>query len=322
MGAVERFEAAQQQALAVHGVEAEHRFEQLRSVGRTHILEVGEGPPLLFVIGGGAPGAMWAPLLAELPGYRCIVVDRPGFGLTENIPHRRADLHEVAHRFLADVLDACGHDAVGVVANSMGAWWSTQLALAEPDRVSAMVHIGCPALLLDTSAPLPMRFIGVRGLGRLMLKAQGASDDVSRQSYEMMGDPVDESPSGVAMTELMTATGKLPDYVEAWAGLLGAFIRPRGPRPGMSITPAMLRRLEMPLLYVWGARDPFGDQEVGRRAASIVPDGRYVPVEQGHVPWITDAEDVAAPVRDFLAGEYEQPATPNEVDGMEAREES
>lgn len=309
MDAVERFEAAQERALAVHGVEVERRFEQLGAVGRTHILEVGEGPPLLFVIGGGAPGAMWAPLLAELAGYRRIVVDRPGFGLTENVPHRRQNLHVVAHRFLADVLDACGLDAVGVVANSMGAWWSTHLALAEPDRVSAMVHVGCPALLLDTSAPLPMRLMGVRGLGRLILRAQGASDDVSRRTYRMMGDPVDDSPSGVAMTGLMTATSELPDFVDAWAELLHACIRLRGPRPGMSITPSMLRRLEMPLLYVWGERDPFGSQEVGRRAASIAPRGRFVPVDGGHVPWVSDAEAVAAPILDFLASEYGEPAT-------------
>lgn len=300
MTAVARFEEAQEQALQVHGVDAERRFVDLPSVGRTQLLEAGDGPPVLFVIGGGAPGAMWAPLLGQLTGFRRIVVDRPGFGLTENVAHRRQEMPALARRFVGDVLDTVGLEEAGIVANSMGAWWATQFALTAPQHVRAMVHIGCPALLLDTSAPLPMRFIGVKGLGRLMIRLQGASDDVSRQTYRMMGDPVDGSRSGRAMTELMTATAQLPDYGEAWADLLHAFIRPRGARPGMAITPAMLRRLEMPLLYVWGERDPFGGQDVGRRAAAIAPEARFVAVDHGHVPWISDAEAVAEPVREFL----------------------
>lgn len=195
----------------------------------------------------------------------------------------------------------------------MGGWWSTQFALAVPERVRAIVQIGCPALLLDTSAPLPMRFIGVvRGLGPLMIRLQGASDDAARKTYEMMGDPVDGSPSGVAMTELMVATVQLPAYVDAWAGLLHRYLRPRGARPGMSITPTMLQRLEMPLLYVWGDRDPFGGQDVGRRAAAIAPAGRFVPASGGHVPWVSDAGAVAGPVRSFLADHLDMRTPPHE----------
>lgn len=57
-------------------------------------------------------------------------------------------MRSLAQAFLGECLDALQLDRTAIVANSMGAWWSTQLALAAPQRVRAMVHVGCPALLL------------------------------------------------------------------------------------------------------------------------------------------------------------------------------
>src|SRR4029453_9712649 len=39
------------------------------------------GEPVLFVNGTGGPGAYFAPLLGALHGFRCLVLDRPGWGL-------------------------------------------------------------------------------------------------------------------------------------------------------------------------------------------------------------------------------------------------
>ena len=55
------------------------------------MLEVGEGPPLLFVHGAGMTVAVWAPLLAHLPGC----------GLTAPFDYRGVDLREHARAFLS-----------------------------------------------------------------------------------------------------------------------------------------------------------------------------------------------------------------------------
>lgn len=300
MDPIARFEQAQQAVLAAYDIDAERRFVDVPCVGQAQVLETGEGPPLLFVIGGGAPGALWAPLVAKLGGYRRIVVDRPGFGLTDTVPQQRDGLRALARTFLRQTLDALGLDTVTIVANSMGAWWSTQLALAHPERVRAMAHIGCPALLLGTSAPAPMRLLGVRGLGRLLIRLQPASAKTARRTFAMMGDPLGEDAGGRALTELMVRLAQLPAYADAWADLLHAVVRPRGQRPAMAITEAELRLLDLPLLYVWGDRDPFGDQDVGRAAAAIAPRARFVAVAGGHVPWVGAPEAVATPIRGLL----------------------
>jgi hypothetical protein len=46
------------------------------------VLELGSGPPLLFIHGGPNAGSTWAPLVGALSGFRCLVVDRPGCGMS------------------------------------------------------------------------------------------------------------------------------------------------------------------------------------------------------------------------------------------------
>lgn len=116
-----------------------------------------------------------------------------------------------------------------------------------------------------------------------------------------MGERLGDAEPDQAVVELMRATQALPDYAPAWVELLHAFIRLRGQQPGMAITTDDLRRLEMPLLYVWGPRDPFGAQDVGRRAAAIASEAELAEVPHGHIPWLSDPDAVAAPVRRFLA---------------------
>ena len=85
---VESFVAAQQRVLDRYGVHASTRFVDVPSIdGRAQLIEVGDGPPLVMVIGGTIPAAMWAPLMARLYGYRLHAMDLPGFR-----PYRRGAL--------------------------------------------------------------------------------------------------------------------------------------------------------------------------------------------------------------------------------------
>lgn len=304
----ERYEAAaagyveaERRLLAAHGIDADVRDVETAG-GPVHVIDTGgDGPAVVLVTGGGGTGATWSPLLPHLQGYRAIAVDRPGFGLTPPVDLTATPLRDAAIRFLDDVLDGLGLRSAVLLANSMGSWWVTRYAQARPERVSHMVHVGCPALLLDTSAPMPMRLMGVRGLGRLMLAMQPPSPSQARMQLRMSGDPLGETPADRAMAEVLVAMQRLPYYGRAWLDLLHAAVGPRGARPGMAITPDDLRAVRTPTLFVWGEQDTFGPPEVGRRAVELMPAATIVTVPQGHVPWVSDAAAVAAPVRDWLA---------------------
>jgi pimeloyl-ACP methyl ester carboxylesterase len=77
------FLAAQQRMLDRSAVRARSIFVDISSIGgKAHALIAGEGPPVVMVSGIGTPGAMWAPLMAQLQGFQLFAVDLPAYGLT------------------------------------------------------------------------------------------------------------------------------------------------------------------------------------------------------------------------------------------------
>ena len=133
--------AAEARLYDILGLQTSSRRVALQEapVEQARVLEVGEGAPLLFVHGAGMTAAVWAPLLAHLPGRRSICVDLPGCGLTDPFDYRGVDLREHARTFLPALLDALGLDAVAVVANSLGATYSLYLAAAHPARITRRI---------------------------------------------------------------------------------------------------------------------------------------------------------------------------------------
>lgn len=293
----EDFSRAQAVALARHDVTCEERWVEASSVdGRAHVLVTGEGPPVVMLNGIGTPGAMWAPLMAGLNGVTQYAVDLPGYGLTDTAPGFTEDLRANAVRFLLDVFDGLNLDRPVVVANSLGSLWAAWLAIDHPHRVAALAHIGCPAVVLDTSAPLPMRLLSVRPLGRLMMKLQPPSESQVEQLAKM----VHEHPLPPEIAELILATERL-DHCEAmFLATLNRLIRLRGNRPELALTADQLRRIEAPTLLVFASDDPMGAEPVGRRMAETMTDAELHIIEGGHAPWIHHADQVIPPLSAFL----------------------
>lgn len=291
---VKSFAEAERRVMEAYGLAYENHFLELAEPQiSARVIEVGEGEPVLMVHGAFDVAAKWTPLMAELTGYQIFAVDLPGYGLTDPFVYERGELRNVAVAFLDSVIDALGFDSLPVVANSMGGLWTFWLALDRPDRVKSIAQIGCPALILDTSAPLPMRLLSVRGLNRLLIRMLPTSD--GPDELRQMGD---EEAAEVAQPEylaLLEACDGLDPYWLATLSLLETAIRLRGSRT--QLTEEELAHVEQPTLFVWGTNDPFGSPDVGSRAASVMPDARLVPINGGHIPWVSQPETVADPIR-------------------------
>lgn len=112
-----------------------------RGVLRYH--DVGDGPPLLMLHGSGPGVSGWrnfhGNLAAFAPHFRCLVLELPGFGVSD-----ASDLHPMAAAMPAvgDFLDGLGLDRVDVVGNSMGGIVGTRYAIANPERVRRLVTVG------------------------------------------------------------------------------------------------------------------------------------------------------------------------------------
>jgi pimeloyl-ACP methyl ester carboxylesterase len=286
MDAVRDYELAERRLLDRYSISASSRYIELPDPRlRARILEVGTGTPVLFVHGGGGAAMNWIPLLAQLRGIRAIAIDRPGHGLSDPFDYRGVDLRRHAVTFLNSVIDSLGLDCVPIVANSMGGLWSLWAALDVPARVSSLALLGCPAFLLDTGAPAPMRLLSVPYLNRLLMKAQPASAKGARQMWTMMRADVAALPR--ELIEATAAVLQIPSTAVAWRTLLENTLRLRGPLP-YAFSENDLRRVRQRTLFLWGTRDPFGAPAVGRRAVALMPDARIEVLDEGHLPWLDD----------------------------------
>jgi pimeloyl-ACP methyl ester carboxylesterase len=296
------FEAVEQRVLARYGVPCETRFVELAEPRlRVRVLERGEGRPLVLVGGDGAVSAAWAPLLAELPERRLILLDRPSFGLGAAFDYRGVDLRRHGVAMLSSLLDALELDRAPFVGSSGGGQWSLWLAAAAPERVSAVAAMGIPAVCLPGFRPdAAMRALSVPGLGQAMLKLPSPSPKATGRMLSSADAHLPEHPE---IVELYHASRGLPAFGRSAAAIFQRSMRLGGrPRAECVFSDEELAGIAVPTLFVWGDREPYGPVDVAWRAASVMPDARVEVIAGGwHHPWLADAPAVGRALRDFLA---------------------
>ncbi|MEE8600672.1 alpha/beta fold hydrolase [Euzebya tangerina] len=293
----EDFSIAQAAVLERYGIDADERWVPVPSIdGQAHVLVAGAGPPIVLLNGIGVPAAMLAPLMAHLDGSTLYAVDLPGYGLTDTTTNFAADLRTNAVAFLLDVLDALRLDRPAILANSLGSLWTSWLVQRHPERVAAIAHVGCPAIVLDTSAPLPMRLLSVPLLGRLLMRVQPPSARQVAQLSTMVG----EHPLPPEIADVILATERLEHFEDTFLATLNRLIRLRGGRPDRALRAEQLAAIHTPTLLVFARDDPMGGPAVGRRMADAMPNAELHIVDGGHAPWIHHADQIAPRVADFL----------------------
>lgn len=116
--------------------------------------EAGDGPPLLMLHGSGPGVTGWRNfgdnLAAFAPHFRCLVLELPGFGVSDTTDqHPMVAAIPAVGRFL----DGLGLDSVDVIGNSMGGGVASRLAITQPDRVRRLVTVGGIGRNLLSPAP-------------------------------------------------------------------------------------------------------------------------------------------------------------------------
>ncbi len=260
-----------------------------------HVFEYGAGTPAVFIHGSGSPGPFWFPLLKKLAGVRAIVVDRPGFGLSDPVEPGHTP-QETAVRWIEGLLDALELPTANLVGHSMGGNWSLRFALARPERVTGLTMLGTPALP-GTQAPLPYRLMGTPAVRSLIARQQETPESV-RKFAGMVGekDTIGAHPD---LVELLVAVGNDPLAIRALHQEIHPLISPwalmsrTGFRRRARITESDLRNLGVPTLLVWGNHDPVGGGDVARRIQCLIPHAELEVVHGGHAPWLGRADQVA-----------------------------
>lgn len=300
------YRAAERALLSDLGVVGKERFIELKDPAmRLRVVEWGEGPPLLHIHGGGAFGALHAPLAAALPGRRHILLDRPGFGLSERaplLPHIRT--HSVA--MLHGLLDALGLEQVDVSGNSLGGAMALWLALDErgAKRVKSIGFVGGIAMVGEIPSPFFFRLMATPVVGDLFLALEPPSMKQVRSFYARFGHPPDTL--HLAMLDMLLQSELFGHFNLAWKDVIRATNSFRGFLPGVEIMNGELANVRCQVAFAWDRGDPMVPEAVGRNVAGILG-APFTLVGDGHCPWLNDAggvataiEPVLTPVREIL----------------------
>lgn len=259
-----------------------------------HVVERGEGIPVLLIHGSGSPGLFWLPLLRRLDGIRAIVVDRPGFGLSDQSEASLSSAGSIA--WISEVLDALDLSCAVIVGHSMGGLWGLRFARACPDRVRGLVMIGTPSLP-GTKAPVPFRLLGTP-----VLRALIARQRETPKSFHRFAAMVGEGKTIRAhpdLVDLMVAVGNDPLAGRALLREVGQLLSPwglltqTGFRPSEQICAGDLQKVAVPTLLLWGNADPVGSGDVARHIQQLIPGAELAVVHGGHAPWLGQSSALA-----------------------------
>ncbi len=143
------------------------RFAQGPEGLRVHYRDQGnpDGVPIVLLHGNSATLHTWEPLVERLGGeYRLITLTLPGHGLTG--PNADDDYSFAG---MAEAVDAVIEDArlerFVLGGNSMGGWISWRYALANPERVDALILLDASGMPLREDETAPALNLGFRLMG-------------------------------------------------------------------------------------------------------------------------------------------------------------
>jgi pimeloyl-ACP methyl ester carboxylesterase len=239
--------------------------------------EAGSGPALLLLHGGLGDSELWeavVPFLAER--MRVIRTDLRFFGRSTGPAAPWSWEEDVI-----GVLDALGVERAALVGLSLGGRISIDIALAHPERVSALALVAS-------------------GLGGHDGSAYTADMERRYEAAELEGDrdamlEIDLEPwAPLGIDErIWRLAHATPDANPLPAGVEP--VDPAGP-------PAKERlgELAVPTLVVTVSRDPEGFREIGPIIADAAPNARHVELDSDHFVTLREPDLVARTLLDFL----------------------
>ena len=298
----QRYLEAERRLWNHYGLSPVDRSVDLAS-GHLRVQEVGSGEPVVFIHGTGGSGAYFAPLLRELHGFRCIVIDRPGWGLSASLDYSRRPYATIAADVLRETLDALGVERAHFVGASIGDLWALRFALTHPSRVSRLVLLGGGPIADGVAVPGFIRLLR-SPIGQIIIRLP-ENPGMLRKQLAGFGHAASLRAERIpdAFIDWHVASSKYTDWMRHERDMVRAIVDRHGFVDGLvPDADREVARLHQPTLMVFGTADPTGSVDIWRRFIGHIPEAELELVESGgHLVWYDDPEGVGRRVRGFLA---------------------
>jgi pimeloyl-ACP methyl ester carboxylesterase len=222
-------------------------LRQIDVVGaKVNYVEMGEGPPLLFVHG---LGGCWQNWLENIPHFardhRVVALDLPGFGSSPMPPWQIS--MPAYGRFLRDFCERLSIDRCSLVGNSMGGFIASEVAITDPQRVDDLTLVSAAGITWARARREPAEMLARMGRAATPLLIRFETSAIKRARFRrrMFGgvfyDP-NALPRELIWENVVPAL-ESPGAFDAMRTLVGYDIRDR------------LEEIEVPTLIVWGRND-------------------------------------------------------------------
>jgi 2-hydroxy-6-oxonona-2,4-dienedioate hydrolase len=296
----QQYREAERALWARYGLDPVERFVQLRQPSlRVRVLDIGSGDPVVFIPGTGGTGPYWAPLVSQMTRFRCLLVDRPGWGLSDPIDWRARDYGATAAAIVRGTLDELGVDRAHLVGASVGNLWALHAAHLDPSRVGRIALVGAhPAAEIEVP-----RFIRLlrSPLGAVIVRAPLSAKGLRSQLQAIGHAESLEAGKLTGFFEWRLAFARHTPSMRHERAMIQAVLGPDGWKSGFIPANDALAAIDKPIRMLLGSNDPTGPIETYRMAIDRLPSGEFEEIQRaGHMPWWDEPEVVGRSVAGFI----------------------
>jgi len=234
------------------------------------------GPEVLILHGGpGAPGYMAPVARALASSFRVIEPLQRGSGATAlTVARHVADLREV-------VVLQCHETRPAIVGHSWGAMLALAFAAEHPDRVGALVLIGCGTF--DRAARERLEAARRERMDEDLLEELARLEEIHQDANERLSaigrlfQPVDSYDPVSAKDETLCCDARA--HEETWRDMMR--LQEEG------VYPAGFAAIKAPAIMLHGAYDPHPGRMIHESVTPLMPQVEYREWERcGHYPWL------------------------------------
>jgi pimeloyl-ACP methyl ester carboxylesterase len=264
-----------------------------------NVVELGEGPPLVFIHGLIGRWTHWVEqLTAFAPSHRVIAVDLPGFG-DSPLPARGGVSVPIYARTLARLMEALELSATAFVGHSMGGFTAVELGIDYPELVERLVLVSPAGLstyndrrslqllaqarrfkgIFNTYHAQVAAHAGLLARHPRLRRLEPTTNIVTRHPDRLPAAYVAEFVRGLAA----------PGFIDGIEANLNYDYRER------------LGEIACPTLIVWGAQDKVVTAQDAAEYERLIPNARKVIFEDtGHMAMIERPVAFNALLDEFL----------------------